>query len=110
MKIMNAVWPITALYAGPLGLLAYWTLGRERGRQAKKNSSHNKERTSFAQSVMLAATHCGSGCTLGDLTAESLLLLVPFTLFGSELLTGGAWTLPLRSSSASLFNTSPFDR
>jgi hypothetical protein len=28
MKIMEAVWPLTALYAGPLGLAAYYRWGR----------------------------------------------------------------------------------
>lgn len=88
MKIMNVVWPITALYAGPLGLWAYYRFGRT---SEHKHHPHTEDEKPFAQSVMLAATHCGSGCTLGDLVAEALLLVVPFTLFGSELLTG--WTL-----------------
>ncbi|MEO8219014.1 MAG: hypothetical protein ABI718_18210 [Acidobacteriota bacterium] len=29
MKVMNVVWPITALYAGPLALLAYFTIGHD---------------------------------------------------------------------------------
>ena len=28
MFIMEWVWPITALYLGPLGLWAYWDMGR----------------------------------------------------------------------------------
>ena len=28
VKIMEAVWPLTALYAGPLGLVAYFRWGR----------------------------------------------------------------------------------
>jgi hypothetical protein len=28
MWIMNVVWPVTALYAGPLALWAYWRVGR----------------------------------------------------------------------------------
>ena len=91
MAVMNLVWPITALYAGPLGLWAYWRLGRvPRGAAEEGRHGHGSERP-FAQSVALAATHCGSGCTLGDLAAEALLLALPFTWFGSELLTG--WTL-----------------
>ncbi|HEU4671056.1 MAG TPA: DUF4396 domain-containing protein [Dyella sp.] len=92
MAIMNLVWPITALYAGPLGLWAYARIGRasKAGGDDGGGHGHDGDRP-FGQSVMLAATHCGSGCTLGDLSAESLLLAVPFTLFGSELLTG--WTL-----------------
>lgn len=28
MWIMNMVWPVTALYSGPLGLWAYFAIGR----------------------------------------------------------------------------------
>jgi hypothetical protein len=28
MGVMHAVWPITALYLGPVALLAYWRYGR----------------------------------------------------------------------------------
>ena len=89
MAIMNLVWPVTALYAGPLGLWAYWRFGRARGdRTGRDGDARGRP---FAQSVMLAATHCGSGCALGDLAAEALLLAFPFTLFGSGLIAG--WTL-----------------
>ena len=41
MPIMNLVWPITALYMGPIGILAYWKYARvplaERG---ASDSSH----------------------------------------------------------------------
>lgn len=103
MAIMHVVWPVTALYAGPLGLWAYWRWGRPRARSTGQHDdgqsagdSHqgtqgdNKKKTS-PQSVALAASHCGSGCTLGDLLVESLLLAFPVVWFGSELLTG--WVL-----------------
>jgi hypothetical protein len=89
MAIMNLVWPITALYAGPLGLWAYGRLGRAPRRSG--HDAHEQSKRPFPHSVMLAATHCGSGCTLGDLAAESLLLVMPMSLFGSELLAG--WTM-----------------
>jgi hypothetical protein len=38
MKIMNVVWPITALYAGPLALWAYYSFGRSNG----KSGGHRK--------------------------------------------------------------------
>ena len=83
MAIMNVVWPITTLYSGPLGLWAYYAIGRQHaGGQPQKP---------FWQSVALAATHCGSGCTLGDILVESFLIAVPLTLFGRELYA--AWGL-----------------
>ncbi|HYQ91965.1 MAG TPA: DUF4396 domain-containing protein [Candidatus Competibacteraceae bacterium] len=90
MWIMNLVWPVTALYAGPLGLWFYVRAGRPASRHrrrhtAKQDSSQSVPPKPGWQTTAVAATHCGSGCTLGDITAESLLLLFPLTLFGSTL-------------------------
>lgn len=71
MRIMNLVWPLTALYAGPLAVWAYWRVGRRRVDKP------------FWQQVALGATHCGSGCTLGDVVAEWFTFFVPLTLFGT---------------------------
>jgi hypothetical protein len=71
MWIMNLVWPLTALYAGPIAVWAYWRLGRKE--IAKP----------FWQQVALGATHCGSGCALGDIVAEWITFFVPLTLFGT---------------------------
>lgn len=67
MWIMALVWPLTALYAGPLAVWAYLRFGRVGG----------SGRASRAVAVGKAAAHCGSGCTLGDLAAEWLAFLVP---------------------------------
>ena len=37
MKVMTWVWPLTCLYAGPLGLWAYWKTGRKRPERDKKS-------------------------------------------------------------------------
>ncbi|MGH2565954.1 MAG: hypothetical protein ACRDE5_15660, partial [Ginsengibacter sp.] len=71
MNIMNVVWPVTCLYAGPLGLTAYYTIGvksvkkKIHGKQEMNDmhSRHNKK--SSWQSVTVSTLHCGSGCTLG---------------------------------------------
>ncbi|SRR5581483_70708 len=78
MWIMNIVWPVTGLYAGPLGLWVYYRIGRR------------KEKP-FPQTVALAAMHCGSGCALGDLCAEWLAAGVPLTLFGQKVFA--AWSV-----------------
>ena len=67
MWIMNVVWPATASF-GTLGVL--WLYFRY-GRAAAGRD------TPFAVSVATGALHCGSGCVLGDLLAESLLLAFP---------------------------------
>ncbi len=87
MWIMNVVWPITGLWAGPAALAAYFLVGRapapgERARSGEKP---------FWQSVGLGATHCGAGCSLADLLVEWAVLAVPVTLFGREVF--GTWAV-----------------
>jgi hypothetical protein len=97
MWIMNIVWPVTALYSGPLGVWAYFSVGRlstHRAMQAAKDQGMPPPAKTkpYWQSIGLAATHCGSGCTLGDLIAEGVLMsMVPFTLFGHRIFA--AWTV-----------------
>ena len=96
MWIMNLVWPLTGLYAGPLALWAYYRRGRLSShavvKQAKENDEDPPGKTKpFWQSVGLGATHCGSGCTLGDIIAEWFIFLVPLTLFGKTIFA--AWVV-----------------
>jgi len=96
MMIMNFVYPITALYAGPLALLAYYGIGRKYTKKAMGQANQQKKMASnmhkpFWQSVAVGALHCGSGCTLGDIIAEAVLLFFPITLFGMKLY--GAWVV-----------------
>lgn len=82
MWVMNLVWPLTTLYAGPIALCFYFKIGRK--------ISRNRSRP-FWQSVLKGTLHCGSGCTLGDMVAANLLVIFPFTLFGSKLY--GEWVV-----------------
>lgn len=75
MAVMNFVWPITALYGGPLALGMYVWLARDDERR-------DHEQKPSPGAVAKGATHCGAGCTLGDITAETLLVLVPSFAFG----------------------------
>jgi Domain of unknown function (DUF4396) len=79
MWIMNVVWPVTALWSGPLGLWAYLSLGRP-----------SKQKT-FPEAVAVATTHCGAGCALGDILAEWIHHAAPFRIAGVALV--GAWVL-----------------
>lgn len=78
MAIMNVVWPLTALWSGPLGLWAYFTIGK-------------KQERPFPLAVGLAATHCGAGCTLGDIVAEWIHFAAPFPIAGVVMF--GAWAV-----------------
>lgn len=96
MWIMNIVWPVTALYAGPLALWTYFRFGKLsteanfKAAKARGEENPGKKKPESAM-IAVAATHCGSGCTLGDIMAEWLLFFVPFTLFGMKIFA--AWTI-----------------
>ncbi len=83
MWIMNIVWPVTALFAGLISLWGYFAYGRLASKSrveramAQDRDMPNKRLTPFPVMVAKGAAHCGSGCTLGDICAESLAYLVP---------------------------------
>ena len=111
MGVMEAVWPLTMLYWGPLGLVFYGWFGRARPQgearggeaaahhspggsraehrpmdhHAMRHGSHGASRSPMWQAVFKGATHCGAGCALGDILAEGLAAAVGVTLFGSLL-------------------------
>ncbi|MBI1261232.1 MAG: DUF4396 domain-containing protein [Rhizobiales bacterium] len=79
MWIMNLVWPVTALFGSVLWLWAYFRYGRlaTHYRKAGVAEDGDEALASFAVMVGKAASHCGSGCTLGDICAEWLAFTVP---------------------------------
>jgi hypothetical protein len=82
--IMDVVWPLTALYSGPLGWLAYRRWGRlssPRYRQHAGARGHYP----FSVSVAISDTHCGAGCGLGDVISEWVLYAVSATIAGVAL-------------------------
>ena len=84
MWIMDLVWPITALWAGPVAVWAYFRYGRQGSQGAAREGKQP-----MPVLVAKATTHCGSGCTLGDLVAEWVILALPLSIFGHKLF--GAW-------------------
>jgi hypothetical protein len=79
MWIMNVVWPITALFGTLVWLWGYFRYGRltthERMHTAKQASLN--EQKPFPIIVGEGTSHCGAGCTLGDICAEWLAFAVP---------------------------------
>ncbi len=71
MWIMNLVWPLTALFGSLLWLAAYYAWGRA--------PAPHDERKDLPFPIMVGkgASHCGAGCTLGDLIAEWLAVAFP---------------------------------
>lgn len=83
MWIMNVVWPVTALFGTVVWLWFYFRFGRLGSKHAlMKPWHHGREKKvskPFAAMVAEANSHCGSGCTLGDICAEWLAFAVPAT-------------------------------
>lgn len=87
MAIMRIVWPVTALYAGPLAVVAYWKLGRAGHHdmhQQKEGGGQQHQHASWS-SVLKSTSHCGAGCTLGDILGESLVFLLGLKIAGEAL-------------------------
>lgn len=88
MAIMAAVWPLTALYWGPLGLLFYFWFGRGmpmRGHGGHRSHGGFHSERPMWQATFNGATHCGAGCALGDFIGDWIAFAVGLTILGSEL-------------------------
>jgi hypothetical protein len=87
MGIMEAVWPVTALYFGPLASWAYRRWGRPRSnRWLDEHGRDAAPGTSRRVSVALGVSHCGAGCTLGDIVAATAVFLAGWTIAGHTVL------------------------
>ena len=99
MWIMNVVWPVTALFGSVWIVWQYFRYGRLAERRLAHEAEQrgkdppNKRLTPFPIIVANGTLHCGSGCTLGDITAELLMMAFPAivvafgytTLFSDEI-------------------------
>ena len=133
MGVMNAVYPITALYFGPFALALYRRWGRAAVRHTATPSGATMPKTAMATPYMakgsaghgmpkyggrhtrhdighgteprrgheasrpikptkppwatmaIEVSHCGSGCTLGDLIAEWTIFALALTIAGRAL-------------------------
>lgn len=77
LPVMEAVWPLTAAYFGPLAVWAYRRLGH-----AGMAVPSRRPRWS---SVAVSVSHCGAGCVLGDVIAEFVVFAVGATVAGQAL-------------------------
>jgi hypothetical protein len=84
MWVMEAVWPVTALYLGPVGWWGYRRWGR-------RNSPSYQGATGLAPdygepvSVCIGVSHCGAGCTLGDIVGAWVVFAAGWGLLGLAL-------------------------
>ncbi|MCW3702481.1 DUF4396 domain-containing protein [Burkholderia cenocepacia] len=70
--VMNLVWPLTTLFGTVLWLASYYAWGRNIPRDQRLNAAG-----SLPVIVFKGTSHCGAGCTLGDIIAEWSALLFP---------------------------------
>ncbi len=103
MAIMNAVYPITALYWGPVAVWFYFRRGKRMShRWAEEHGNDMEEMMSsgdedppsylpFAKKnwwpISKGVSHCGAGCTLGDICGEWIVYAT-------------AWMIPLFAAEA----------
>ncbi len=100
MWIMNVVHPVTALYLGPVWLAVYWRHGRRMSRKAMHERVDELAREGRDPDEMRAAvesegirprhvanavSHCGAGCTLGDIGGEWIVFAIGWTIAGATL-------------------------
>ena len=81
VRIMEAVWPLTALYAGPLAPAAYLRWGRPMSQRWMDAHGGMRDKPFWAGTAV-SATHYGAGCVLGDLIAEWVVFAAGLTLAG----------------------------
>lgn len=93
MWIMNLVWPITALYLGPFAVWMYRTtrslMKKDRNPNAQPSKVAQTSTVSRRTQISVATFHCGAGCTLGDIIAETTVPIFGLAFageFGTKLL------------------------
>lgn len=111
MKIMEVTWPVTGLYMGPLAWWAYCAFGRAPRHADSSHGGHAHHRHGaekpFWQRVFVSTTHCGGGCTIGDVISDTGLHLSGLVLFGSILLTSYTFDFALAFVIGILFQYLP---
>ncbi len=97
MWIMDLVYPITALYWGPLAVYQYFKRGKVRSKPVLARiggTDHAAEHEGGTTPALAgvgwwplskAVTHCGAGCTLGDIGGEWLVWATGFSFAGLAL-------------------------
>ena len=86
MPVMEAVWPVTALYFGPVASIAYRHWGRpQSSRWLREQGLEEPPDRPFWTKVAVGVSHCGAGCTLGDIVAEWVVFALAFQIAGMAL-------------------------
>jgi len=84
MKVMEAVWPVTGLYFGPAAVVAYRAWGRPKSDRWRADHGDPPQGSRSAV-IATGVSHCGAGCTLGDIIAEFSVFWAGATVSGLAL-------------------------
>jgi hypothetical protein len=84
MPIMEPVWVTTALYLGPLAWLAYRRWGRVNSPKYQRETGGQPD-YGEPVAVALGVSHCGAGCTLGDIIGAWIVFATGWTFAGLAL-------------------------
>ncbi len=84
MKIMEIVWPVTGLYFGPAAVAAYRAWGRPKSMRWQDEHGDPPDKPGYAVTAV-GVSHCGAGCTLGDIIAEFAVFGLGATVAGLTL-------------------------
>ncbi len=103
MTIMNWVYPITGLYWGPVAVYLYFRRGRQMSTRWAREHGMDLEQVMAAADdgegqpsywpfarrnwwpISKGVSHCGAGCTLGDITGEWIVYLTSLAIGGFSL-------------------------
>lgn len=88
MPVMAAVWPVTALYLGPGAIAACAAWGRPQSRRWQAEHGSEPPGKPRWATVGVGVSHCGAGCTLGDIIAEFVIFAAGWTLLGESVYAG----------------------
>jgi hypothetical protein len=83
-RVMEAVWPITALYLGPLALPAYYRWGRTRSERWQSEHGVVPE-TSLPGKALTGGTAGGAASAIGHVIGVPLIVLSGLTIAGLDL-------------------------
>jgi Domain of unknown function (DUF4396) len=83
-RLPRAVWPVTGLYFGPAAVAAYRGWGRPKSMRWQEEHGDPPGKPGYAVTAT-GVSHCGAGCTLGDIIAEFAVFGLGATVAGLSL-------------------------
>jgi len=84
VRVMEAVWPITALYLGPLALPAYYRWGRPRSEKWQKEHGGTPEK-SLPAAAVTGGIPGGAASAVGHVLGVPLVVFLGLTFLGLDL-------------------------